>query len=338
MEHGGAIWANRSGRVRTRQYLLGDSFKNDSATKFMNMPPDVRLRFDSCKPLYSRLERLLGMGSGTVDLFVAASSTERFKVVKLSRTGRESVAARARFQSCASQIARLKDVAAAPNLVHVDEETIVVEWVDGIPLHKVPLTESLSAQLAATCAGSIVDVGQIKSRDLAIALPHLLDTLSARGLISEKKARRISEVASDLVAVPEAEPEGLCFADAALKNYVIAHDGSIHYVDLFGIYPSLVGHNLMRHMFFLPPSLRSEFLDGFLYLQGDAHLEGYLPYHYLSYLVRIAFSKSAGGRGLVRRQRLRRSRRALEEIEHFVSANGDVDKILDRILNRNNYR
>ena len=125
----------------------------------MNLPAEIHAQFVTCKPLYSRFKRFLGMGSKMVDIYVATSSTARFKLVTLSSAGRKSDAARASFARSTAHIARLKDVAAAPDIFFADEETIVVNWVDGAIIHQALLTERLSAQLAVSARRVSVRAG-----------------------------------------------------------------------------------------------------------------------------------------------------------------------------------
>ena len=300
------------------------------------LSPEVRARFDRCKPLYSWPRRLLGAGSVNVSLYRAWAGEESFKLLSLSKAGRSSQRVRAKFSKTANTLARFRGES-APRLVYADAETLVVNWVDGETLSGMSLSAELCMDLAATAASQIVDCVSVDTNATLAGLPRQVQRLVGAGVLDEQRAGTLLEKLRGL-DIPHQELEGLCFADAALKNYVLSPDKRLHYIDVFGIYRTRLGHNLMRHLLFIPRAFRQSFVARYEADLTHGELTAHLSYHYAIYLLRIAASKSSGGRALVRRRRLERSKQAVAHLERFfVDMGGDPALGVSHILTRENY-
>ena len=285
----------------------------------MSLPAEITKSITSKKAIYSRLEKLLGKGSKTVDIYRIRTSKEDYKLLELSRKWKKSRAVSDSFSSYVAKLSRLSGLGFCPELIYHDDESMLVEWIDGETVNNITANKEVVEKIAMVSAGTL---SEIKELDIILVNEQTLtklEELEGRGLLTNIEINKIKKLFNEnIIAIPEVEYEGLGFSDAALKNYILTPDNAIKYIDIYGINRTRISHSLMRHLFFFQSELRAVFLNEFLKIHKSIMSENYLPFYYCTYLIRIANSKSVNARFLNKRYRMKRAYFAIDRLRRFL--------------------
>ena len=285
----------------------------------MALPAVTETTIYSKKPIYSRIEKILGKGSKAIDVYRIKTTNGNYKLLELSHKGKMSKVASDSFSSYIAKLSRLSGLGFCPELIYHDDESMLVEWIDGETVNNITANKEVVEKIAMVSAGTL---SEIKELDIILVNEQTLTKLEAlegRGLLTNIEINKIKKLFNEnIIAIPEVEYEGLGFSDAALKNYVLTPDNAIRYIDIYGINRTRISHNLMRHLFFFQSELRTVFLNEFLKIHKAIISENYLPFYYCTYLIRIANSKSVNARFLNKRYRMKRAYFAIDRLRRFL--------------------
>jgi hypothetical protein len=189
--------------------------------------------------------------------------------------------------------------------------------VQGTPLDRVRLDEADFEALGAFVGGNLRDIRPGGSAETAASVEARLDGLLSRRLISQAVRARLDPFLRAPFAPAGRMADCVGFCDASLKNFLRRPDGSLVYVDVFGIYRDAPGNIAVQLLCKVERPSRPALLLGFRRGLRSSDLDLHLPFCYLSHLAARVVAKSSKVGFFSRMRGNRKVRRALKEMNEM---------------------
>lgn len=194
-----------------------------------------------------------------------------------------------------------------PRVRYVDPIAIIVDYVPGQTLAKLPETVERISRLAQTIARNQPPLeNAFQSPGLPDAVPL---ALRESGVLREsilESAEAILRSSRGTGTIPTA----VCFFDSALKNYVESSAKRIAYIDLFGVAVRAVGAAFVRQILAISPGMRGVFWESYMSNSAAAeHIHASLSDYCLQHVVYRVISQYDPPEQAAKRNRYRRKKR-----------------------------
>lgn len=272
------------------------------------------------KHLYSVWDRLLERGSDKYDVKeVKTEWGDHYKHIRLTEAGIRS-GEKSRIKNASRNLRAYTSTSCVPPVVHVDEEQLIVQWIDGAPLNTLELEESDYAALGGFVASCLRDVEYKNNDSILEKIRTSLDALVKWGVVSEHLYQSATGILDGKIKIPERVPEAICFGDTTLKNFVRDKNGDYHYIDIFGIYRAEIGLVFAKQLSMIPTSYRRAFSQSYQQALPFPGIELNLPFYLFAYLVIRTYAKSKKPGLLHRLRGKRKARLALSNLDAFLQA------------------
>lgn len=270
--------------------------------------------------LYSIRQKLTGKGTPGVQLKkINAEPNEDYKLIQLNLYGKVT-GFRRRIIKVQKNLAHYKKSDSVPNLIYTDTDRIILEWIDGERFDKLKKGKQDYIDLAEFNARNVINFKKIPLNtilDLRINQIRELKKINAISSHTEDSVMKFFDVnqlpGSDYIG------EALCFADSALKNYIKVKNGSLVYIDVFGIQRRQIGRVFAKQITQIPGEYRKVYADAYSNtLPGK--IKTTLPFSYLNYLITRLYSNVIKWNIMDYKGRKKKTETALSDLKSFLEA------------------
>lgn len=178
-----------------------------------------------------------------------------------------------------------------PQLHFAGPDYLAVQWLEGRPLEEKVMQDADYHQLGEFLAEGFKDAREISPDQDAAVCKEKCRFLAVHQVIGDQAVAGINAFLEGAGNIPHPIAEAMGFADTVDKNFIKRPDGSLGYIDIFGVKRLPVGSVFAKRVAITPVDGRSVFAESFrdkfesINSSLSYDLIGSLPFYYLRFIL-----------------------------------------------------
>lgn len=188
----------------------------------------------SSKPLFGVISEFFSRDNRLTRNFIIRTKSADYKLIEIRKKFHADPKSLNRFSQAIKLLKAMQDTLRVPRLIHFNETSMLVEWLDGRTLLQAPIEAAEVPELANCLFASYQLMEKKENAVTQRYLTDLLANLHSSELISGDNVRIIEKMLPR-IKYPTSVLTGAALDDVALPNFLRLKDGKIVYIDVLGI-------------------------------------------------------------------------------------------------------
>ena len=294
---------------------------------------DIERRIVRSWNVYSIKDRLLRRDRNEVKVRkIETSDGKYYKHIKITKKGIGS-----RYQMYIERarecLSSYTDSDCVPKLIYADSEQLLVNWIDGTPMHLLNMEKQDYLDLGRFTASSLREFKLKSVQQIIMHLDSQLFILGRENVLDKTLIKNITSILNEKAIQHDTVEECICFGDTAHMNFLRDKDGFYHYIDIFGIYRAPIGRIFAKQITAIPLSFRKAFAHAYRQSLPYSGIRLDIPFYYLIYLIDRIYDKCNKTKLFSNRSGKKKLKVAKNNLEGYIKAAPKEKDLTEWIMN-----